>query len=69
MAITIKAKKLEDVRPGVPVHEVVKEESVRLNLNIAPSLRRTWKQAGLDRNMTMTDMIEAAMADYLKKTT
>lgn len=68
MAITIKAKKLEDVRPGVPVHEVVKEESVRLNLNIAPSLRRTWKQAGLDRNMTMTDMIEAAMADYLKKT-
>jgi hypothetical protein len=68
MAITIKAKKLEDVRPGVPVHEVVKEDSVRLNLNIAPSLRRTWKQAGLDRNMTMTDMIEAAMADYLKKT-
>ena len=67
MAITIKAKKLEDVRPGVPVHEVAKEESVRLNLNIKPSLRRTWKQAGLDRNMTMTDMIEAAMADYLKK--
>jgi hypothetical protein len=46
---------------------VTKEEPVRLNLNIAPSLRRTWKQAGLDRNMTMTDMIEAAMTEYLNK--
>jgi len=67
MALIVKTKKLEDVRPTVPVHEVTKETPVRLNLNISPSLRHTWKQAGLDRNMTMTDMIEAAMSEYLQK--
>jgi hypothetical protein len=67
MAITIKTKKMADVRPDVPVHEVMKETPVRLNLNIAPSLRDAWKMEGVKRHMTMTDMIEAAMADYINK--
>lgn len=67
MAITIKAKRIEDVRPTVPVDEVTKETPVRLNLNISPSLRDTWKRAGIDRHMTMTDMIEEAMREYLQK--
>jgi hypothetical protein len=46
---------------------VTKETPVRLNLNISPTLRDTWKHAGTDRRMTMTAMIEAAMADYLNK--
>lgn len=67
MAITIKTKPLAEVRASVPVHEVTKETPVRLNLNISPSLRDTWKRAGIDRHMTMTDMIEAAMSEYLQK--
>lgn len=66
--LNIKTKKTEDVRATVPVGEVTKEVPVRLNLNIAPSVRNTWKRAGIDRNMTMTDMIEAAMTEYLNKT-
>ena len=65
--LTIKTKKTEDVRTSVPVGEVTKETPVRLNLNIAPSLRDTWKMEGVKRRMTMTDMIEAAMVDYLNK--
>lgn len=65
--LTIKTKKTEDVRASVPVDDVTKETPVRLNLNIAPSLRDTWKRAGIDRRMTMTDMIEAAMSEYLNK--
>ncbi len=65
--LTIKSKKLEDVRPDVPVHLVTDEKPVRLNLNIAPSLRDAWKRAGVDRRMTMTDMIEAAMKKYLSE--
>jgi len=65
--LTIKTKKTEDVRPSVPVAEVTKETPVRLNLNIAPSLRDIWKMEGVKRRMTMTDMIEAAMSAYLNK--
>jgi len=65
--LTIKTKKLETVRPSVPVGEVTKEVPVRLNLNISPSVRDAWKIAGVNRRMTMTDMIEAAMSDYLAK--
>lgn len=68
--LTIKTKKTTDVRATVPVGEVTnepKEPSVRLNLNIAPTLRDTWKMEGVKRRMTMTDMIEAAMSDYLNK--
>lgn len=65
--LNIKTKKTEDVRPSVPVNEVTKETSVRLNLNIAPSVRDAWKIAGVNRRMTMTDMIEAAMSEYLSK--
>ncbi len=65
--LTIKTKKTEDVRSSVPVGEVIKETPVRLNLNISPSMRDTWKRAGIDLRMTMTDMIEAAMTEYLIK--
>lgn len=64
--LTIKTKKPADVRPTVPVDEVTKVEPVRINLNIQPSMRNAWKIAGVQLGMTMTDMIEAAMTEYLK---
>jgi hypothetical protein len=64
--LTIKTKKPEDVRSTVPVDEVTKVEPVRINLNIQPSVRNAWKMAGVQLGMTMTDMIEAAMTEYLK---
>lgn len=65
--LTIKTKKPADVRATVPVDEVTKVEPVRINLNIQPSMRNAWKIAGVQLGMTMTDMIEAAMTEYLKK--
>lgn len=65
--LTIKAKKLEDVRPDVPVHEVTKVDPVRINLNIQPGMRDAWKMAGIKLGMTMTDMIEQAMTEFLDK--
>jgi hypothetical protein len=67
MAITIKAKKIEDVRTTVPLDEVTKVDPVRINLNIQPATRDAWKIAGVQLKMTMTDMIDAAMRDYLDK--
>ena len=64
MAIGIKTKKLEDVRPGVPTAAVERGEMVRVNLLVAPAVRTEWKKKALDEGVTMQQLIIDAMNLY-----
>jgi hypothetical protein len=63
----LKSKSLDLVRPSVPVHEVTKEDMVRINMNVPKSVRQNWKFAALERDLPMTDLIIEAMNTYLSK--
>lgn len=65
MALT--AKKLEQVRPTVPVNEAGRGDTVRININVSENTRKDWKKAALERDMTVTQLIEAAVMEYLSK--
>lgn len=62
----LKSKPLDQVRADVPVHEVTKENVVRINLNVPESTRQAWKIAAVQAKMPLTDMIIEAMRTYLK---
>ena len=64
MALT--AKKPDQVRPTVPVQEVTAGDTVRVNINVSERTRKAWKQAALDRDMTLAQLIEAAVGAYLR---
>ena len=64
MAIGIKTKKLEDVRPGVPTAAVERGEMVRVNLLVSPAMRTDWKKKALDEGVTMQQLIIDAMNLY-----
>ena len=64
MALT--AKKLDQVRPTVPVQEVSKGDAVRININVSEATRKEWKRAAIERDMTVTQLIELAVAAYLR---
>ena len=66
--MALKSKPLEDVRPDVPVHEVTREEMVRVNILVPASTRKAWKTAGLRVDKTVTDMIVEAMTEYIRQT-
>jgi hypothetical protein len=61
----LKSKPLSQVRADVPVHEVTKEDVVRINLNVPESLRQQWKIAAVKAKMPLTDMIIESMSIYL----
>jgi len=42
----------------------MEEEQVRINLNVAKSLRNKWKYVALKREKTMTELILDAMKIY-----
>ncbi len=65
MALT--AKKLDNVRPTVPVKEVQKEDLVRVNLNVPESQRTKWKIAAIERKQSLGDLIAEAVEAYLNK--
>ena len=65
MALT--AKKLDQVRPNVPVQEASKGEAVRININVSDATRKAWKKAAIERDMTVTQLIEMAVGEYLSK--
>ena len=60
-----KSKPLDQVRASVPVHEVTREDVVRININVPESLRQQWKIASVKAKKPMTDMIIEAMSIYL----
>ena len=61
----LKSKPLNQVRQDVPVHEVIKEDVVRINLNVPQSTRQQWKIAAVHAKKPLTEMIIEAMSIYL----
>ena len=60
--MALKSKKLDQVREDVPVHHVIQEQLVRINLQVPESTRKAWKQRALDANKTMSELIIEAMS-------
>lgn len=58
---SLKPKSLDTVRPTVPVGEVIKEDLVRVNINVSAEMRNRWKKAAIDRGVTLQDMLIAAV--------
>lgn len=65
--MALKSKSLEAVRPDVPIHEVSKEEMVRVNFLVPASLRKEWKRAALWEDKTLTELIIEAMQARLSQ--
>lgn len=65
--MALKVKSLAEARKDIPLHEVTREDIVHVNVLAPASTRREWKMAGAQLNMTVSDMVKAAMADYLAK--
>lgn len=65
MALT--SKKLDQVRPSVPVADVQKENLVRVNLNVPESQRARWKMAAIARKISLGDLIAEAVEAHLSK--
>lgn len=65
MALT--AKKLDQVRTTVPVSAATKGETVRVNINVSVATRKAWKLAAIERGINVTEMIEAAVNEYINK--
>lgn len=63
--MALKSKPLEEVRPSVPVHEVTKEDLVRINFQVPASVRTRWKTAAAQMDRSMTDLLIESMNKYL----
>jgi len=61
----LKSKSLNDVRTDLPIKEVLKEDFARVNINIPVSLRKKWKNAALNADKSMSQIIVEAMSKYL----
>lgn len=59
--MALKSKPLESVRADLPLHEVSREEMVRVNFLVPTSVRKAWKGAALREDKTLTDLIVEAM--------
>lgn len=62
--MSLKSKPLSNVRDLPAVSVLMEEEQVRINLNVAKSLRNKWKSVALKREKTMTELILEAMKIY-----
>lgn len=65
--MALKVKALTEARKDIPLHEVTREDIVHVNVLAPAKMRQEWKVAGAQLNMTVSDMVKAAMADYLAK--
>ena len=59
------SKPLDKVRKDVPTAALA-GEPVRINLNTSKQNRAKWKQAAITLETNLTDMVHAAMEEYLK---
>ena len=62
--MSLKSKPLSSVRDLPAVSVLTEEDQVRINLNVAKSLRNKWKSAALKREKTMTELIIESMSVY-----
>jgi hypothetical protein len=51
----------------VPVHEVSREDMVRVNFLVPASVRKEWKGAALREDKTLTELILEAMQARLSQ--
>ena len=65
--MALKSKPLEAVRPTVPVHEVTKEDLVRINFLVPASTRKRWKLAAAEVDRPLTDLLIESMNLYLNE--
>lgn len=65
--MALKSKSLDAVRADVPVHEVSREDMVRVNFLVPASLRKEWKSAALREDKTLTELIVEAMQTRLSQ--
>lgn len=63
--MVLKTKPLDAVRTDVPVHEVTREDMVRVNFLVPASVRKAWKGAALRQDKTVKDLLVEAMDAYL----
>lgn len=63
--MALKSKPTKEVReiPAATMANV--GEQVRVNILVPKSLRSQWKQAALNRDITVTELIMQAMSKYL----
>lgn len=59
--MALKSKPLDTVRADVPLHEVSREDMVRVNFLVPASMRKEWKSAALREDKTLTELITEAM--------
>jgi hypothetical protein len=62
--MSLKSKPLSNVRDLPAVSVLMEEGQVRININVAKSLRNKWKSVALKREKTMTELILEAMKIY-----
>ena len=62
--MALKSKPLEQVRSDVPT-AAAQGAPVRINLNVSKPTRTAWKTAALELDTNLTDLIHAAMSEYL----
>ena len=65
--MALKSKPLDAVRADVPVHEVSREDMVRVNFLVPASVRKEWKSAALREDKTLTGLITEAMQARLSQ--
>ena len=65
--MALKSKPMSAVRADVPVHEVSREELVRINFQVPESVRHAWKGAALQERKTLTEVIVEQMTAWLSK--
>lgn len=63
----LKSKPLSQVRADVPVADVSREELARINLNVPVSMRKSWKEAALREDTTLSELIIDSMRVRLSK--
>lgn len=65
--MALKGKRLEDVRPTVPLELVIKKDLVRVNLNVPEDMRTRWKMAALERGIPLAELVISAVEESLSK--
>lgn len=65
-AMALKEKPLKPAPLGTPGHAALPaDDVVKLTFNVPKATRQKWKQAALNRQMTVTDLIAEAMDKHL----
>lgn len=65
--MVLKTKSLDKVRETVPTMKSDDNEIVRVNLNVPKHIRAKWKIAATERGVSITDLINEAVNEYLSR--